>query len=122
MIKTREQLLDELERETLARVRDVLRRGGSLFSGTPDWDPPKEPSEEEPGEASTENAQEWADFAEAQRDHASELEDYAKKIHDMLDALHNALVDFESDAARALIDFDKLTAQYNVERLPASGS
>jgi hypothetical protein len=73
MIKTREELLAEIERGTLARVRDLLRRGAALFEGT-------------------------------------------------LEQLHAELVTYESDAAQALVDFDKLTEDYNVERLPVAGS
>jgi hypothetical protein len=122
MIKTREQLLDEIERETLAKVRDLLRRGSALFEGTPEWDPPKEPDGETPDEPSTENAQEWCDFAGRQKDHADALNDYAASLHTALEQLHAELVDFESESAQALVDFDSLTRQYDIPILPIKGA
>jgi hypothetical protein len=115
MIKTRQQLLDEIERGTLARVRDLLRRGSALFEATPEWDPPKEPSKETTHDGEEPTSQDW-------ENHAGEMHDYASKLHDALEQLHAELVDFESDAAQALVDFDKLTEQYDVERLPGAGS
>ncbi len=107
---TREQLLDASERDTLARVRDLLRRGGAAgFFDLPQWEPPKEPSED----AETGDAAELA----AWKAYTSELQHFAETIHTALEQARAELEDFESDAARALIDFDILTAQYNVERL-----
>jgi hypothetical protein len=110
MIKTRDQLLDEIERETLSKVRDLLRRGSALFEGTPDFSPPKEPSED----AETGDDGEIA----AWKAYASELEEYAAKLHYALEELHESLVDYESEAAQALVDFDSLTRQYDIAPLP----
>ena len=114
MIKTREQLLDEIERETLSKVRDLLRRGASLFEGTPDFTPPKM-QEKAPDNESVED---WQEYASACKLHAEFVEEYAAKLHDALEQLHESLVDYESEAAAVLVDFDALTRQYDIQPLP----